>query len=229
MTTRTITKIEASNSLADLAARIKAEHEAVIASLKGSVQHAIAAGELFEAKQQLKHGQWLPWLTEHCQVTERTAQRYMRLARNKDKCDSVSDLSLNGALALLTVPRDCSLVEPSLRALDASDAEAAVLSSMAERARRVILDGAAQNVEAIRKFNEKRRPSVAHDRPHPLDDLWSELEHDFEGLSVAYGEAVESDDYEHAFTIAENLHKFTVELRTLAEEWDRNCNCEAAS
>jgi hypothetical protein len=218
MTTRTITKIEASNSLADLAARIKAEHEAVIASLKGSVQHAIAAGELFEAK-----------LTEHCQVTKRTAQRYMRLARNKDKCDSVSDLSLNGALALLTVPRDCSLVEPSLRAWDASDAEAAVLSSMAERARRVILDGAAQNVEAIRKFNEKRRPSVAHDRPHPLDDLWSELEHDFEGLSVAYGEAVESDDYEHAFTIAENLHKFTVELRTLAEEWDRNCNCEAAS
>ena len=51
------------NSLPDLAARIKAEHEAVSTALKESVAHAIAAGELLiEAKAQLGHGQWLPWL-----------------------------------------------------------------------------------------------------------------------------------------------------------------------
>jgi hypothetical protein len=62
------------NSLPDLAARIKAEHEAVSTALKESVRHAIAAGELLiEAKDRLKHGEWLPWLKDHCTISERTA------------------------------------------------------------------------------------------------------------------------------------------------------------
>jgi hypothetical protein len=67
--------IAASNSLADLAARIRAEHEAVIIFMKKGLERAIRAGELLlEAKAQIgKHGQWLPWLREHCQVPERTA------------------------------------------------------------------------------------------------------------------------------------------------------------
>ena len=49
---------DGSNSLPDLAARIRNEHEAVSSALKDSVRHAIAAGELLiEAKAQLKHGQ----------------------------------------------------------------------------------------------------------------------------------------------------------------------------
>jgi len=53
-----MTDIERSNSLTDLAHRIKAEHEAIKASLRESVQHAFAAGQLLiEAKEQLKHGQ----------------------------------------------------------------------------------------------------------------------------------------------------------------------------
>ena len=74
-TTTTITPLEASNSLADLAARIKIEHTAVSVSLKQSVQHGIAAGALLlEAKAKLnKHGQWLPWLRDHCSMSERTA------------------------------------------------------------------------------------------------------------------------------------------------------------
>jgi hypothetical protein len=46
-------------------------------------QHAMAAGDLLlEAKLRLKHGEWLPWLAEHRSMSERTAQRYMRLARD---------------------------------------------------------------------------------------------------------------------------------------------------
>ena len=46
-----------SNSLPDLAARIRAEHEAVDQSLKSSVAHAMAAGDmLIEAKSLVKHG-----------------------------------------------------------------------------------------------------------------------------------------------------------------------------
>jgi Protein of unknown function (DUF3102) len=72
------------NSLPDLAARIRVEHEAVSAALKESVRHAIAAGELLiEAKGRLSHGQWLPWLQDHCTISERTAQLYMRVAKNR--------------------------------------------------------------------------------------------------------------------------------------------------
>jgi hypothetical protein len=54
-----------SNSLTDLAARIRAEHEATAASLKRGAEHAMAAGKLLiEAKAQLKHGEWLPWLRD---------------------------------------------------------------------------------------------------------------------------------------------------------------------
>jgi hypothetical protein len=102
--------IDGSNSLADLAARIKAEHDAVGHALKRGLEHAIAAGRLLiEAKEQLAHGQWLPWLRDHCQVSERMAQRYMLLARHapelEAKSDTVSDLGVRGALALLAVPR----------------------------------------------------------------------------------------------------------------------------
>jgi hypothetical protein len=99
-----------SNSLVDLAARIRAEHEAAGGALKRSLQHAMAAGELLlEAKVQLKHGQWLPWL-ESCGISERTAQRYIRLVHNREtieaKSDNMSDLSVSGALAMIAAPRD---------------------------------------------------------------------------------------------------------------------------
>ena len=100
------------NSLPDLAVRIKAEHEAVTLALNESVRHAIAAGELLiEAKAQLQHGQWLPWLRDRCNISERTAQLYMRVAKNWDEIEAqmrngVADLSLNEAAALLMLSSD---------------------------------------------------------------------------------------------------------------------------
>jgi hypothetical protein len=105
--TASLADIAGSNSLADLAARIRAEHEATGAALKRGLAHAIAAGDLLlEAKAKLKHGKWLPWL-ETCGISERTAQRYMRLARNRSAIEAnptpMSDLDISGALALLSV------------------------------------------------------------------------------------------------------------------------------
>jgi hypothetical protein len=101
------------NSLPDLAGRIRAEHEAVSASLKESVRHAIAAGELLiEAKAQFgQHGRWLPWLKDHCTISERTAQLYMRVAKSRTEVEDqmrngVADLSLNEAAALLMLSSD---------------------------------------------------------------------------------------------------------------------------
>jgi Protein of unknown function (DUF3102) len=102
-----VTDIALSNSLTDLAARIKAEHEAIKVSLRESVQHAFAAGELLiEAKKQLnKHGQWLPWLREHCTISERTAQLYMRCAKSRAEIEKsargIADLTLTEAAAML--------------------------------------------------------------------------------------------------------------------------------
>jgi Protein of unknown function (DUF3102) len=105
-----ISTLAASNSLADLAARIKTWHTAVAAALKDSVRHGIAAGELLiEAKAQLKHGEWLPWLRDHVEISERTAQLYMRLAKNRAEIESataIADLTLNEATAMLVLSSD---------------------------------------------------------------------------------------------------------------------------
>jgi hypothetical protein len=86
-----------SNSLTDLAARIQAEHEACESALKRGLEHAVAAGKLLiEAKAQLKHGQWLPWLRDHCRIPERTARRYMEIAPYAaDQIGHLADLTIS--------------------------------------------------------------------------------------------------------------------------------------
>jgi hypothetical protein len=105
-------RLQGSNSLTDLAARIQLEHLAVSTALKDSVRHAIAAGELLlEAKKQVGHGQWLTWLERHCSISERTAQLYMRCSKNRAAIEEqirngIADLSLNEAAAVLMLSSD---------------------------------------------------------------------------------------------------------------------------
>jgi len=101
-----------SNSLTNLAARIRTEHAATSAAFKSSIKHAMAAGDLLiEAKAQLQHGRWLPWLRDHCTISERTAQLYMRVAKNRAMIETqirndVADLSLGEVAALLMLSSD---------------------------------------------------------------------------------------------------------------------------
>jgi hypothetical protein len=97
---RTAQGFDGSNSLADLAARIRQEHKAGLIAIKRGLAHAVEAGRLLvEAKAQLPHGQWLPWLREQCGVPERSAQRYMELAAYaaEPKSDNLADLAMRGA------------------------------------------------------------------------------------------------------------------------------------
>jgi Protein of unknown function (DUF3102) len=104
--------LAASNSLTDLAARILAEHTAIHGLLSESIERAMAAGDLLiEAKALVKHGQWLPWLADHCKISERTAQLYMRVARNRAEIEATksatnADLNLSEAAALLMLSSD---------------------------------------------------------------------------------------------------------------------------
>jgi Protein of unknown function (DUF3102) len=104
-----ITEIEASNSLVDLAARIKAEHKATVDALRTAVIHAMAAGDLLlEARKQVPHGQWGQWFNDNCAMSSRSGQLYMQLAKHRNIIEKemaktamgVADLTLNEAAAL---------------------------------------------------------------------------------------------------------------------------------
>ncbi len=59
---------------------------------------------LVEAKAQLSHGEWLPWLEEKVAFSERSAQQYMRLWKEYGKSALSADLSISKALVLLALP-----------------------------------------------------------------------------------------------------------------------------
>ncbi len=90
------------------AARINAEHNAVVGAEREALLHAIKAGELLLAvKRRVGHGAFLPWMEEHCSFTPRCGQRYMALARALGtKYDTVSHLTLSEALALVREPAE---------------------------------------------------------------------------------------------------------------------------
>lgn len=59
---------------------------------------------LIEAKALLPHGEWLPWLNEKCEFSERTARNFMRLAKDWTNRQALADLGASKALALLALP-----------------------------------------------------------------------------------------------------------------------------
>lgn len=61
---------------------------------------------LLEAKSMLPHGEWLPWLNTRIGYSEKTAQNFMRLAREFSNPQALADLGATKALALLALPAD---------------------------------------------------------------------------------------------------------------------------
>jgi hypothetical protein len=107
-----------SNRLPVLAAEINAAREGLNAAAKTAINQAIIVGQrLTEAKALLKHGEWLPWLNEHCFLSERQAQKYMRIARAKEalaaKAPLTADLTIERAIEALSVARPPSYLPPA--------------------------------------------------------------------------------------------------------------------
>jgi|GEM_PF-3428090 len=89
-----------SNRLTVLAADIKAAHLEIQASAEAMAERALLAGNaLIEAKGIVRHGEWSRWLQDHCALSERSAQRYMQMARAGLKSATVADLGIRGAAA----------------------------------------------------------------------------------------------------------------------------------
>ena len=99
------TATKPATDLVALAVEIRIEVQAAELSWRDTLAHAIRAGTLLiEAKAQVKHGEWIPWLGENFDGTVRCAQRYMRLAAN---ANDVSHLpTVTEALGALEQNRD---------------------------------------------------------------------------------------------------------------------------
>jgi Protein of unknown function (DUF3102) len=88
------------NRLPVLASTINAHLTEAEAATRRGLEHAIAAGLLLiEAKELVSHGEWIAWLQANCQIGQRQAQTYMRLARNRHRFDATK----NAATAYLTI------------------------------------------------------------------------------------------------------------------------------
>ena len=118
-----ITDTSRSTALQPLAARINAAHDNACASVRAGLDYARQAGDaLIEVKQRLTHGAFLPWVAEHTNLGARTAQGYMRLAREwprlvaSEDAQRVADLPLRGALALLAERPAARATDPRLAA-----------------------------------------------------------------------------------------------------------------
>lgn len=90
------------NRLTALASDIKAAHQAIKVSAEQMAEQAIAAGNLLiEAKAAIRHGEWRSWLDVNVGMSERTAQRYMQLARSGMKSATVADFGIRAAVEKL--------------------------------------------------------------------------------------------------------------------------------
>jgi hypothetical protein len=101
---------DAPMTLSDLGARIKSGHSSLIGLGRRYVDHAISIGEdLLKAKLLVGHGNFLKWVEDNCGFADKTAERYMKFAENKDKLrsmeqikfETISNLTLNAAERLI--------------------------------------------------------------------------------------------------------------------------------
>ena len=102
-----------------------------ILDLKREAGEAILdiGARLIEAKELLPHGEWLPWLNERVEISERTAQKFMKLAREWSNPNTLADLGASKALMLLALPegeRDSFVEEHNVVDMSARQLEAAI-------------------------------------------------------------------------------------------------------
>lgn len=114
---------------------------------------------LIEAKDMLSHGEWLPWLTEQVEFSPRTAQNFMRLAREWSNTQTLADLGASKALALLALPpeeREQFMADHKVIDMSARQLEQAIKERDEARA-------AAEQAAADQRTAEQARDKMAED------------------------------------------------------------------
>lgn len=129
--------------------------------LKQNLAHNIIdiGRRLNEAKAVLPHGEWLPWLEDQVHFSEKSAQNYMRVAREFPNPQLVADLGVRKALALLELPpfeRERFVEENNVIDMTSRELEKAIRER--DEARR-----AAETALADAKTAEESRAKMAAD------------------------------------------------------------------
>ena len=72
-----------------------------------TAQNIIEIGKrLIQVKESLGHGEWLPWLEQKVDISEWSAQRFMKVAREFPNACALKDLSSTKIFALLDLPSE---------------------------------------------------------------------------------------------------------------------------
>lgn len=158
---------------------------------------------LIEAKALLSHGEWLPWLEERVEFSEKAAQRFMLLTRKYSNPTTLSDLGASKALILLAIPDEVrdefieaphvvdgeekTVTDMSVRELKAAIKErdeALRAAAQAQAEQKAAEDAREKMAEDMRLANERiaglnaeveERSAEARDRQKMLDLLTAEL------------------------------------------------------
>lgn len=99
-------------ALAELAERIRAEHDAVVQAANDVLSHILAAGRaLIIAQKSVPKGQWADWVKRFCEFSDRTARRYVQLTRAYEAsghgvANDLAGLSVRGLMRALTPSKD---------------------------------------------------------------------------------------------------------------------------
>lgn len=122
---------------------------------------------LIEAKALLSHGEWLPWLEERVEFSEKAAQRFMLLARKYSNPTTLSDLGASKALILLAIPDEVR--DEFIEAPHVVDGEEKTVTDMSVRELKTAIKErdealrAAAQAQAEQKAAEDAREKMAED------------------------------------------------------------------
>lgn len=137
------------------------------AQVDGGKAVLIIGNGLIEAKGKLDHGQWLDWLTENVGYSEKSAENYMRIARNYSNPQLVADLGMRKALSLLALPEtdretfvaEANVVDMTSRELEKAvreRAEALAAKAKAETDLKAMEDAVAKTMTSLDQANNAK-------------------------------------------------------------------------
>lgn len=132
---------------------------------------------LIEAKDMLRHGEWLPWLAEKVGYSEKTAQNFMRLAREFSNPQAIADLGATKALKLLALPaeeREQFVADHNVIDMTTRQLEAAIKERDEARAAQTILTEELEALNGALRAARDCRES-AEEEAHRLERELAEL------------------------------------------------------
>lgn len=184
---------------------------------------------LAEAKEQLSHGEWLPWLEKEVEFSERSAQQYMRLWREYGKSATVADLGCSKALILLGLPaaereeftaethtvngEEKTVIEMTRRELEEAIAARNDARAEAEKAD-LEAENARNDLEDVRRELEEAKERMRTLEERPVEVAVEKVDATEEQLTAARKAAEE----ETRLAMTEEVQKLEEQLKALGRK-----------